>query len=64
MSSQERCHTQERAASRSGFLERSGCRIEKGEGRPEHRKARSYRTRKYPIASVWEADVPMGRRKK
>jgi len=52
--------SQERAASRSGFSERSGRRIEKGEGGPEHRKPRIHRTRKDPLASVWESElVPM-----
>jgi len=52
--------TQERAASRSGFSERSGRRIEKGEGGPEHRKPRHHRTRKDPLAAVWETElVPM-----
>ena len=43
--------SQERAASRSGFSERSGRRIEKGEGGPKHRKPRRHRTRKDPFAS-------------
>jgi len=52
--------SQERAASRGGFSERSGRRIEQGEGGPEHRKPRHHRTRKDPFASVWEPElVPM-----
>jgi len=56
MSSRVKGDTQERAASRSGFSERSGRRIEKGEGGPEHRKPRRHRTRKDPLAAVWEAE--------
>jgi len=52
--------SQERAASRSGFSERSGRGIEKGEGRPEHHKPRHHRTRTDPSASVWQPElVPM-----
>jgi len=60
MTSRHTGDSQERAASRSGFSERSGRRIEKGEGGPEHRKPRRHRTRKDPLASVWESElVPM-----
>jgi len=52
--------SQERAASRSGFSERSGRRIDKDECGPEHRKPRRHRTRKDPLASVWKPElVPM-----
>jgi len=51
---------QDLAASRGGFSGRSGRRIEKGEGGPEHRKTRVHRTRKDPLVAVWESDlVPM-----
>lgn len=51
---------QERAAARSGFSERSGRRIEKGTGGPNHRKPRRHRTREDPLAEVWESElVPM-----
>ena len=51
---------QERSASRSGFSERSGRRMEKGEGGPGHRKPRQHRTRTDPFADVWKAElVPM-----
>lgn len=60
MTSRHAGDSQERAASRSGFSERSGRRIEKGDGGPEHRKPRSYRTRKDPFAAVWKPElVPM-----
>jgi len=49
--------TQERAAACSGFSERSGRRIEKGEGGPGHRKPRRYRTRKDPLSDVWEPEL-------
>jgi len=54
MTSQLKGDSQERAAARSGFSERSGRRIEKAEGGPDHRKPRRHRTRKDPFASVWE----------
>jgi len=60
MTSRFKGDSQERAASRSGFSERSGRRIEKGEGGPDHRKPRRHRTRKDPFKSVWEPElVPM-----
>lgn len=60
MTSRHTGDSQERAASRSGFSERSGRRIEKGEGGPEHRKPRRHRTRKDPFAAVWQPElVPM-----
>ncbi len=52
--------SQERAASRSGFSERSGRRLEKGDGGPDHRNPRQHRTRKDPFAAVWVPElVPM-----
>jgi len=60
MTSRFKDESQERAAARSGFSERSGRRIEKDEGGPDHRKPRRHRTRKDPFASVWEPElVPM-----
>jgi len=60
MSSRAGGESQERAASRSGFSERSGRRIEKGTGGPDHRKPRVHRTRKDPLAAVWATElVPM-----
>ena len=49
--------TQELAAARSGFSERSGRRIERGDGGPDHRKARRRRTRSDPLAEVWEPEL-------
>jgi len=49
--------TQEGAAACSGFSERSGRRIEKGEGGPNHRKTRRHRTRKDPLADVWKSEL-------
>jgi hypothetical protein len=46
--------SQERAASRSGFSERSGRRIEKGDAGPDHRKPRRHRTRTDPFTAVWQ----------
>jgi len=52
--------TQELAAARGGFSVRSGRRIEKGDGGPDHRKARRHRTRPDPLVEVWEPElVPM-----
>ncbi len=60
MTSRHTGDSQERAASRSGFSDRSGRRIEKGEGGPEHRKPRRHRTRTDPFAAVWQPElVPM-----
>ncbi len=60
MTSRYRGDSQERAASRSGFSDRSGRRIEKGEGGPKHRKPRQHRTRTDPLTSVWQPElVPM-----
>jgi len=42
------------AAAKAGVSERSGRRMEKGEGGPEHRKPRKWRTRKDPLSPAWE----------
>jgi len=57
MSSRNEGDSQERSASRSGISERSGRRIESGTGGPDHRKPRRHRTRKDPLAEVWEAEI-------
>jgi len=57
MTSRANGSTQERAAVRSGFSERSGRRIEKGDGGPDHRKPRKHRTRKDPLDAVWKSDM-------
>jgi transposase InsO family protein len=60
MSSRSEGDKQECAAARSGFSERSGRRIEKGTGGPNHRKPRRHRTRKDPLSEVWDTElVPM-----
>ncbi len=60
MTSRHTGDSQERAASRSGFSERSGRRIEQGDGGPDHRKPRRHRTRTDPFTSVWQPElVPM-----
>ncbi|MDX8382911.1 MAG: hypothetical protein R8M45_02445 [Ghiorsea sp.] len=60
MSSRLEGDSQERAASRSGISERSGRRVEKGTGGPDHRKPRKHRTRKDPLEAVWGTElVPM-----
>jgi len=48
------------SAAKAGVSERSGRRMEKGEGGPEHRKPRNWRTRKDPLSPIWEERlVPM-----
>jgi len=60
MTTRQQGDAQATAAARSGFSERSGRRIEHGEGVPEHRKPRTHRTRKDPLEEVWEPVlVPM-----
>ena len=60
MSSRFEGDSQERAASRSGFSERSGRRIESGTGGPDHRKPRRHRTREDPLVAVWDSElIPM-----
>jgi hypothetical protein len=55
--------TQQESAAIAGFSERSGRRIEQGEHQPKYRDERTWRTRRDPLAEVWEAELePMLRR--
>ena len=49
--------TQEEAAVKCSFSERSGRRIEKGDLQPSSEGKRHWRTRKDPFADVWETEV-------
>ncbi len=60
MSSRDSGKTQSISAAKADISERSGRRMEKGEGGPNHRKPRNWRTRKDPLSPVWdEVLVPM-----
>jgi hypothetical protein len=60
MNSREHGLTQETAAAKSGMSVRSGRRIEKGEHRPSRGRPHDWRTRRDPLAGVWEQElVPM-----
>jgi transposase InsO family protein len=50
-------HPQAVAAARAGVSERSARRIERADGLPSQRPARSWRTRTDPLALVWDAEV-------
>jgi len=54
MSSRAKGDVQVTSAAKAGVSERSGRRMEKGEGGPEHRQPRNWRTRKDPLSPVWE----------
>ena len=57
MSNRNKGHTQETAANKAGFSERTGRRIEKGECTPDNPKERHWRTRKDPFAAVWDSEI-------
>ena len=50
-------NTQAQASSIAGISERSGRRIEKGEHRSTTKAPRTWRTRKDPLADVWESEL-------
>ncbi|MEZ6854330.1 hypothetical protein [Halodesulfovibrio aestuarii] len=52
-----RSQSQQVAAARAGFLERTGRCIEKKEHQPSKGKKRTWRTRKDPLAAVWDSVV-------
>jgi hypothetical protein len=55
--------TQPEAAAIAGFSERSGRRIEQGEHQPKYGQDRDWRTRRDPLAEVWDSELePMLRR--
>lgn len=49
--------TQETSAAKGGFCVRTGRRIEKGQHQPQRDKPRHWRTRKDPLAEVWESEL-------
>ena len=60
MKARERGCTQETAAAKGGISVRSGRRIEKGEHQPQRGRAHDWRTRRDPLAEVWDSElVPM-----
>lgn len=55
--------TQPEASAIAGFSERSGRRIEHGEHQPKYGQDRNWRTRRDPLAEVWDSELePMLRR--
>jgi hypothetical protein len=54
---QRRRHTQAAAAAKAGISERSARRLEALESLPSQRPPRRWRTRKDPLADVWEAEL-------
>ena len=60
MSAREQGRSQEAAAAKAGFTERTGRRVEKRGGSHGRPGRRSWRTREDPFAEVWESElVPM-----
>ena len=60
MQARERGCTQETAAAKGGISVRSGRRIEQGEHRPRRGRPHDWRTRRDPLAEVWDSElVPM-----
>lgn len=57
MKARESGCTQETAAAKGGFSERTGRRIEVGEHQPESGRPRDWRTRKDPLAQVWDSEL-------
>jgi transposase len=57
MSKRNKGETQAIAAAKAGFSESTGRRLEKGEGMPQVREKRHWRTRKDPFAAVWESEI-------
>lgn len=57
MKARESGCTQETAAAKGGFSERTGRRIEAGEHQPESGRPRDWRTRKDPLAQVWDSEL-------
>ena len=57
MSNRKEGQTQETAAAKAGFSERTGRRIEKDECTPGKAKERHWRTRKDPFAAVWDSEI-------
>ncbi|NJP09400.1 MAG: hypothetical protein HC866_07870 [Leptolyngbyaceae cyanobacterium RU_5_1] len=60
MKARERGSTQETAAAKGGISVRSSRRIENTEHRPQRGRPHDWRTRRDPLAEVWESElVPM-----
>lgn len=57
MSERKRGHTQEVCAAKAGISERSGRRIDQGEITTGPPPLRQWRTRKDPLAEVWQSDL-------
>lgn len=57
MTAREEGCTQETAAAKGGISVRSGRRIEKGEHRPQRGRPHNWRTRRDPLAEVWESEL-------
>ena len=49
--------TQVQSAAKAGISERSGRNIDNGKRQDPHKKARHWRTRKDPLADVWESEL-------
>jgi len=57
MKARESGCTQETAAAKGGFSVRTGRRIEKGEHQPQRGRPHDWRTRKDPLAEVWDSEL-------
>jgi DNA-binding XRE family transcriptional regulator len=57
MTSRQKGHTQATAAAKAGISERSGRDLEQGQWVDPRTKLRHWRTRKDPLAAVWEAEL-------
>jgi hypothetical protein len=57
MNAREQGCPQETAAAKGGISVRSGRRIEKGEHRPNRGRPHNWRTRRDPLAAVWDSEV-------
>lgn len=57
MKARESGCTQETAAAKGGFSERTGRRIDAGEHQPQRGRPHDWRTRKDPLAQVWDSEL-------
>ncbi|PSB54683.1 IS21 family transposase [Chroococcidiopsis cubana CCALA 043] len=57
MKARESGFSQETAAAKGGFSERTGRRIEAGEHQPQRGRPHDWRTRKDPLAEVWDSEL-------
>lgn len=63
MRAREKGCTQQESAAIAGFSERSGRRIEQGQHQPKYGQDRDWRTRRDPLAQVWDSELePMLRK--